>query len=520
MDFPIPLEVCNHINALIHFDDAIIFRWLEIARGNNQGPFIHPSIDQGRRRNASPFKHATTQSRSSYASSNNRSSMSSSVFSTPFSRNSIASSASSISQASSPHVTLHEKVRLPSTSGNFQYAKYQRREDSYAPSLRSTSSSISLATDASLTRPSSRASRSFDYPPKEQIFTCTSCEVKFTRKWDWKHHEEEYHERWRKWPCPDCIQVFFSENKLRQHHRMAHNCEKCPHAKGAVVLLEKKSAWGCGFCGVPLSTWEERCNHIAAHFEQREGKEKWEYGRVIMGLLSQPEVRPVWEALIFRLHGERDPWFGYFKWDKKSVGKALEDLEYNRPTRDIEHLVQTAYNIGYRANCLTPELARNNQPPVNKPLPQPPSDDSETPQNLDTPAPLKFEHKSTQEHCQHPSSAASMVLQFSHDTPQPQHQQQHHQQQPESLLSTVDEWQRNTHPQSVHQDIYFCLSDMGEVEENTHDYLQNHPGLFDQVRMELAEGQHHQSHDHQQQAHTGAGAMVYGQGMEIDDWTK
>ena len=50
-------------------------------------------------------------------------------------------------------------------------------------------------------------------------YVCSHCDVRFKRNWDWKFHEETFHERWRRFDCNQCNQSFWSETKFNQHHR-------------------------------------------------------------------------------------------------------------------------------------------------------------------------------------------------------------------------------------------------------------------------------------------------------------
>ncbi|KAF1984995.1 hypothetical protein K402DRAFT_307396, partial [Aulographum hederae CBS 113979] len=194
-----------------------------------------------------------------------------------------------------------------------------------------------------------------------QKYICTSCEVKFTRKWDWKHHEEVSHERWRKFACPDCNQTFWSDNQFNQHHRTAHECRKCSHAGSAQVMLKKRSAWGCGFCGVLHQNWDERCNHIAQHYESGKTKANWKHSNVIWALLHQPDIKLTWRAFLLHKFGNRPTPRPRFEWDRKDSGRSqeitevtpespLQDLlEFDGDHRDIKIIIQRAFVLGYKA---------------------------------------------------------------------------------------------------------------------------------------------------------------------------
>lgn len=74
-------------------------------------------------------------------------------------------------------------------------------------------------------------------------YWCTFCDVAFQRKFDWKRHEDEFHERYKRYPCPNCNRIFWGANTFNQHHKNAHGCTTCPHADRVVKYTQKKTAW-------------------------------------------------------------------------------------------------------------------------------------------------------------------------------------------------------------------------------------------------------------------------------------
>jgi hypothetical protein len=74
-------------------------------------------------------------------------------------------------------------------------------------------------------------------------YWCTFCDVAFQRKFDWKRHEDEFHERYKRYPCPNCNRIFWGANTFNQHHKNAHGCTTCPHAERVVRYTQKKTAW-------------------------------------------------------------------------------------------------------------------------------------------------------------------------------------------------------------------------------------------------------------------------------------
>jgi hypothetical protein len=109
--------------------------------------------------------------------------------------------------------------------------------------------------------------------------------------------------------------------------------------------MHDKDAWGCGFCGCLLTTWEERCEHIALHFEEK-GNSKWSFTNVVLGLLRQPEVAEAWHQLLVQRHGEEKNW-PTLAWESKRCNRLRYKLETKWDTRafDVEKLVQDTYNL-------------------------------------------------------------------------------------------------------------------------------------------------------------------------------
>lgn len=108
--------------------------------------------------------------------------------------------------------------------------------------------------------------------------------------------------------------------------------------------MHDKDAWGCGFCACLLTTWEERCEHIAMHFEEK--KSKWNFTNVILGLLKQPEVSGSWTRLMTQRHGEVQD-YPRFTWESKKCNRLRYKLETKWDTRvfDVDKVVQETYDL-------------------------------------------------------------------------------------------------------------------------------------------------------------------------------
>lgn len=166
-------------------------------------------------------------------------------------------------------------------------------------------------------------------PSRQNVYWCTSCETSFKRKYDWKRHEDEFHERWRKYPCPEpgCNRSFWGSNSFNQHHKQCHGCKTCPHAEKVVKFLRKRKYWACGFCSALHPARERHVEHVARHFESGMTKGDWMHSRVIYGLLHQPLIHEAWDALVASKQAEYAGRRPQFSWHPSKTGRAQGFLE-------------------------------------------------------------------------------------------------------------------------------------------------------------------------------------------------
>ncbi|KAI0538422.1 hypothetical protein GGR58DRAFT_298810 [Xylaria digitata] len=220
-----------------------------------------------------------------------------------------------------------------STLQNFSYHDLNasfRPPPQYRSSVSTVSSSSSG--DSCFSAASVRSSvSSTTNPSSESKFWCTSCNKTFKRKFDWKRHEEEFHDRSRKYPCDSCNQSFWGPNTFNQHHKSAHGCQTCPHAEMVMKPMRKRRAYGCGFCAALHGQFERHIDHVATHFENGMTKQDWSHSNVIYGLLHQHGIIEAWKALVASKHqrfNDRQPMFG---WSPESTGRAHGFVENENP---------------------------------------------------------------------------------------------------------------------------------------------------------------------------------------------
>lgn len=194
----------------------------------------------------------------------------------------------------------------------------------------SNSSAYSTASASSATSTSRRSSSSRTRqkrtskatPSSKQVddrkYKCTFCCDDFRNRFDWKRHEKSLHLDLEVWKCapvdgtlpsadgmgsrcaycaalePDlshleshnhtaCVnraaaaRSFRRRDHLAQHLRVFHKLRDLPRIEswvdqGPVVASR------CGFCNSQLATWEERTDHLAAHFRQGCTMKDWQGG--------------------------------------------------------------------------------------------------------------------------------------------------------------------------------------------------------------------------------------------------
>ncbi|KAF2428920.1 hypothetical protein EJ08DRAFT_698715 [Tothia fuscella] len=356
----IPQDVAEVFKVLrkYHFKD--VHRWLKIDRQdelnrNSMHPGQLQMADQHRMNHGPRLSVASTHA----------SSRASSVFSAGAKRISVASSNTTYSAMSEPAGRMSTwEPQIPQMPAappppvpqvQLAHAVSLNRKNSatLVESPRMKQSRASVATTA---RPSPRQ-RENDVEAKKKYF-CTSCNKGFARKYDWKVHEQRYHEQQTQFPCPDCNQILFAETLFKSHHRDAHGCQECPHAKTVakdVDMRRRRTAWGCGFCSEILDDWEKRCDHVAGHYDNGIKREEWDHSKVIIGLLRQPAIDQEWRSFLMQRHGQFPTDLG-IRFSKEATGRShgensvqLQDLlEFGACPRDVSTIVQAAYEHGYR----------------------------------------------------------------------------------------------------------------------------------------------------------------------------
>lgn len=148
-------------------------------------------------------------------------------------------------------------------------------------------------------------------------YQCTFCTEDFKTKHDWQRHEKSLHLPIEQWVCtlhgPEALKldtgrmccVFCGEAEPDEAHLEIHNYQSCrertleertfnrkDHLNQHLQLVHNvrfdkwsMSSWKvpmsniktrCGFCGRKMNTWEERVDHLAAHYKEGRTMACWQ----------------------------------------------------------------------------------------------------------------------------------------------------------------------------------------------------------------------------------------------------
>ena len=150
--------------------------------------------------------------------------------------------------------------------------------------------------------------------PEDRVFKCTFCCDTFKHKYDWARHEQSLHLSTMEWQCAPhggsvvlstgrahcaycsaldpttehleqhnhsachseqaIARSFRRKDHLVQHLRLFHGIETLPLVEDWKVNLPPITS-RCGFCNTKLSSWDERVNHLAAHYRQGKTMADW-----------------------------------------------------------------------------------------------------------------------------------------------------------------------------------------------------------------------------------------------------
>lgn len=228
----------------------------------------------------------------------------------PNSRKASSEDSSSFSMFRAPSVSSFETRESSNSDLTFASSRSNRSKGSFASSQdRRRRRRAPMPQRAAAQQAKSRSAR---------IFQCTFCTDSFPAKYDWQRHEKSLHLALERWTCcPDggimtdpqsgvkqcafCRQpnpdadhleshnftacqektlqerTFYRKDHLSQHLKLMHNAKVQSYMdKWKSTTNEIKSS--CGFCPSKFTTWQQRADHLAAHFRNGADMSMWANG--------------------------------------------------------------------------------------------------------------------------------------------------------------------------------------------------------------------------------------------------
>ncbi|KAL8800891.1 MAG: hypothetical protein Q9182_004865 [Xanthomendoza sp. 2 TL-2023] len=254
-------------------------------------------------------------------------------------------------------------------------------------------------------------------------YRCTGCSRTFKSMQTWSRHEKEDHED-ISFPCMPNGAIEVTANgrccalcgqEPTEDHLRTHNIERCTQlryvfkrsdqlkqhlethglkrrSRQSDLLVNKwqrvpdKRAWACGFCKALSNSLVDFHRHVAVqHYECGEDR-KWDYTKVILGLLSQSHIAGPWERLLasrFRVQSLS------CKWSKSKTDCLQTRLELGQEPGEV--LAEAALDCAIfdrdllhgafqRQEPLTPDSPKVSPPALSGP-PVPPKPLSSSPPN-------------------------------------------------------------------------------------------------------------------------------------------
>lgn len=227
-----------------------------------------------------------------------------------------SSNGSGFSNRRAPSTTSQETGQTSSLSASSAaFSSSNVSSQSTHGSFSSFSSSLAGKKDRRRRRRPTAAVGRKQSDDRKRIFQCTFCTDTFKSKYDWTRHEKSLHLSLEKWICApsgptvtdqesgnkQCVycglhnpssdhlethnhrqcedkgldaRTFYRKDHLRQHLRLMHSCEMTTSMdswKSIAMNINSR----CGFCAQRFTVWQERVDHLTAHFKAGSRMADW-----------------------------------------------------------------------------------------------------------------------------------------------------------------------------------------------------------------------------------------------------
>ncbi|EMD00787.1 hypothetical protein BAUCODRAFT_29157 [Baudoinia panamericana UAMH 10762] len=224
-------------------------------------------------------------------------------------------SGSRLSGLRAPSTTSVETTTAHSSTQSASSAAFSHNSSHSKGSFGSFSSSLAGKRDRRRRRRPALNPPARPSDDKKRMFQCTFCTDTFKAKYDWTRHEKSLHLSLEKWIChplgpviedpatkmKKCVfcdaiepskehikshgyqqcddkghdaRTFYRKDHLRQHLRLMHGCEMTSFMdlwKSTAVNINSR----CGFCAKRFTVWQERVDHLTAHFKAGARMSEW-----------------------------------------------------------------------------------------------------------------------------------------------------------------------------------------------------------------------------------------------------
>lgn len=221
-----------------------------------------------------------------------------------------------------------------------------------------------------------------------RIFQCTFCTDTFPAKYDWQRHEKSLHlalERWTCCPeggtftvqatgCKHCVfcqaedptsehleahnflqcqektqqeRTFYRKDHLRQHLKLLHNTKFAPCMESwKSTTTEVKSR--CGFCPSVFSTWQQRADHLAAHFRNGSDMSQWAGGWGFEPYVARLVEDAMPPYMIAQERASMDPFVAKDRSHTTPTASSTTDLTFGTSADASD---ESQYQIASDSNC-------------------------------------------------------------------------------------------------------------------------------------------------------------------------
>ncbi|KAF2096403.1 hypothetical protein NA57DRAFT_78009 [Rhizodiscina lignyota] len=195
---------------------------------------------------------------------------------------------------------------------------------------------------------SARGPRAGQNRPRDgAVIYCTfssNCTRPFSKRSDWKKHEEKFHEPGRQWICnhrrsehePCCQATFDLEVEINKHHTREH--DQCSAKACYDTRQLVKRIFACGYYGCTYVTtddgpedenaWERRCKHVYdKHIEAGHKFEEINDWIMIKNLLGQSRIKKTWTQLSQLHFGDDTRFWPLPHWTPEQFATVKRQLE-------------------------------------------------------------------------------------------------------------------------------------------------------------------------------------------------